>query len=214
MPSRTFFRLPTDKQDKIITAAEQLLVDKSIAEVTITDIVNAASIPRGSFYQYFQDKADVYLYILRSLNHDLKQSFLTLLDDHEGDLFEAMRAMFTWALVQLTQSERSQILQNLFLNLDFRDYQKLEPPHPHQLVSSWGQDIKDHADLHALAITDDQVDLLLQIFFALLGHMLAHFITQRDVQKDARQAYVQRFNLIIDWLEYGVLAQKGRKEHD
>lgn len=63
MPTKTFFNLPKEKQNKIIAAARQVFANKDVEDVKISDIVSKASIPRGSFYQYFSDLNDLFLYV-------------------------------------------------------------------------------------------------------------------------------------------------------
>ncbi|CAH1707060.1 TetR/AcrR family transcriptional regulator [Lactobacillus delbrueckii subsp. delbrueckii] len=63
MPSQTFFNLPKEKQDRIMAAAREEFFTHSFDEASINRLIKAAGIPRGSFYQYFADKEDVYFYL-------------------------------------------------------------------------------------------------------------------------------------------------------
>ena len=68
MPKETFWRLPTQKQERIIAAAMREFADHAYQDASINRIIKAAGIPRGSFYQYFADKADLYQYIIDGLS--------------------------------------------------------------------------------------------------------------------------------------------------
>lgn len=76
MPKETFFNLPEEKR--------QHFLDIAIAEFAVNDYVNAsisrivaqAGIAKGSFYQYFADKEDLYRYLLE-LGAQQKAQFLT-----------------------------------------------------------------------------------------------------------------------------------------
>ena len=87
MPSATFFRLPEEKRQRLIDACWEELTQVRFADVSINRIIAAARIPRGSFYQYFEDKEDLIRYLLE----DLRQYFTTLLRnilvEAKGDLF-------------------------------------------------------------------------------------------------------------------------------
>lgn len=63
MPKQTFFNLPKEKRDRIIAAAKEVFSKNSYEEASINQIVKLAQIPRGSFYQYFEDKDDLYGYL-------------------------------------------------------------------------------------------------------------------------------------------------------
>ena len=67
MPSQTFFDLSKEKQNRILAAARRVFVTVPYEKVTIQSIIEMADIPRGSFYQYFTDKKDLYHYCLREI---------------------------------------------------------------------------------------------------------------------------------------------------
>lgn len=70
MPTTTFFNLPEKKRQKILQAAVQEFTVRNLAEANISHIVKAADISRGSFYQYFNDKEDLYVYIFSALREE------------------------------------------------------------------------------------------------------------------------------------------------
>lgn len=75
MPTNTFINLDKDKKDKIIEAALNQFSKKQYEQVNISDIIKTAKIPRGSFYQYFNDKEDLYLHLISGIR-DKKMQFL------------------------------------------------------------------------------------------------------------------------------------------
>lgn len=64
MPKETFFNLPDAKRDALIAVAIEEFADHPFAVVSISRIVARAGIAKGSFYQYFEDKEDLYHYLL------------------------------------------------------------------------------------------------------------------------------------------------------
>jgi len=64
MPKQTFFNLNKDKQEKIVNAAIKEFSIKTFSSSSIAKIISDSRIPRGSFYQYFEDKFDIYKYIM------------------------------------------------------------------------------------------------------------------------------------------------------
>lgn len=79
MPKDTFFNLSEEKREKIIHAATDQFAGLHYSKVTINGIVQAAGIPKGSFYQYFENKDDLYIYLF------------TELGDTKLDMFEGLR---------------------------------------------------------------------------------------------------------------------------
>ena len=59
VPTATFFRLPEEKRGRLIDACWAELAQVRFTDVSINRIITAAHIPRGSFYQYFDDKDDL-----------------------------------------------------------------------------------------------------------------------------------------------------------
>ncbi len=65
MPKDTFFNLPEEKREKILTAALSEFENNDFDQASINQIVIRSEISKGSFYQYFEDKKDLYKYIIR-----------------------------------------------------------------------------------------------------------------------------------------------------
>ena len=90
MPSDTFFRLPEEKRERLIDAAWEEFAAERYADVSINKIIRKASIPRGSFYQYFTDKEDLFIYLLDQVKeHILKKTYPAIMET-EGGLFEVV----------------------------------------------------------------------------------------------------------------------------
>lgn len=70
MPKQTFFNLKKVKQEKIMTAAYKEFSTRSFQHAKISNIISMSKIPRGSFYQYFNDKKDLYLYIFQVMGEE------------------------------------------------------------------------------------------------------------------------------------------------
>ena len=64
MPQATFFNLPNDKKNLIISAAIDQFSSANYDKASINQICKKSNIAKGSFYQYFTDKMDLYAYIM------------------------------------------------------------------------------------------------------------------------------------------------------
>jgi AcrR family transcriptional regulator len=67
MPTSTFYNLSKDKQARIFQAAAGEFAQRNVESAKLSNIVKAAKIPRGSIYQYFNGKDDIYIYVVESL---------------------------------------------------------------------------------------------------------------------------------------------------
>ncbi|MFK7799190.1 MAG: TetR/AcrR family transcriptional regulator [Aureispira sp.] len=63
MPSATFEKLATSKKEAFITAFLEEFASKSYKEASISTVVKQLGIAKGSVYQYFENKMDLFLYL-------------------------------------------------------------------------------------------------------------------------------------------------------
>lgn len=64
MPKPTFFNLPEEKRQKLIDCALDEFAARDYDSASISQIVARAGIAKGSLYQYFADKRELYGYLL------------------------------------------------------------------------------------------------------------------------------------------------------
>jgi AcrR family transcriptional regulator len=64
MPKQTFFNLPEAKRNAFVETALEEFAGHDYENASISQIVAKLGIAKGSFYQYFEDKRDVYLYLI------------------------------------------------------------------------------------------------------------------------------------------------------
>jgi AcrR family transcriptional regulator len=64
MPKDTFLNLPEGKRRLIEDVALDVFAEFGFDNASINRIVTAAGIAKGSFYQYFEDKADLFKHIM------------------------------------------------------------------------------------------------------------------------------------------------------
>lgn len=63
-------------QKMIQTALINLLEEKELGTITVTDICNAADVNRGTFYKYYRDVGDLYYQMEDGFINDIFQMFL------------------------------------------------------------------------------------------------------------------------------------------
>jgi AcrR family transcriptional regulator len=67
MPHDTFHNLSAEKRARIVKSAIDEFLGASYEKTSIDRIVKGAGIPKGSFYQYFDNKDDLYVYCIMDL---------------------------------------------------------------------------------------------------------------------------------------------------
>lgn len=96
MPSSTFLNLPPEKQEKLLEAASREFSSRPFNEASINQIIKEAGIPRGSFYMYFQDKEDLFRYLLRGYVDQMVMVIEELLLRRKGDIFQALLDLYDY----------------------------------------------------------------------------------------------------------------------
>lgn len=64
MPKQTFLNLPQEKRETIMNAAVEEFAEYGLENASTNRIVKNSGIAKGSFYQYFEDKQDVFMHLL------------------------------------------------------------------------------------------------------------------------------------------------------
>ena len=95
MPTDTFFNINEDKRERIIEAGIAEFSRNSFGDASISNIIEMAEIPRGSFYQYFSDLKDFYKYIISVIAEKKIAFFNQSFGDMESrDTFEMIRELY------------------------------------------------------------------------------------------------------------------------
>jgi len=95
MPTDTFKRLPDQKKNLIIYTAVREFAEHPYDVASISNIVRKTGIAKGSFYQYFEDKQDLYLTLIEIAIHE-KQNLMSAypIPDPNGNFFSYLRWQF------------------------------------------------------------------------------------------------------------------------
>ena len=94
MPKATFFNLPEEKRRTIERLAVEEFAENDYHQASISRLVDRAGIAKGSFYQYFEDKEELFQYLL-GLAAEQKAEFLeqALAADSEGTIYDQLRRL-------------------------------------------------------------------------------------------------------------------------
>ena len=95
MPKDTFFNLPEEKRALICDVALDEFAEYPFDQASINRIVAKSGIAKGSFYQYFEDKRDLFLYLTELIAKE-KINCLSpvILNPEEHHIFTVIRELF------------------------------------------------------------------------------------------------------------------------
>jgi len=94
-PKPTFLNLSEDKRRRILQAALSEFAEKGYAKASVNAIVKATGIAKGSLYQYFHGKEQLFLYLFEDFLARVKQAVKDAVDNSgDGRFFEQIAAVF------------------------------------------------------------------------------------------------------------------------
>lgn len=132
MPKETFYHLSTEKREKVEKALEKELGRTTFEKASISKIVEEANIPRGSFYQYFEDKEDAIKYVMEKYIILEKETVKKILKETKGNIFEASLKIFDYITTKLQGNLKTNFYKNIIHELKnsnvniFNDVEEME----------------------------------------------------------------------------------------
>ncbi|MEW9677266.1 TetR family transcriptional regulator [Lentibacillus sp. L22] len=203
MPKATFYNLPREKRQILIQAVKKEFSRVSLHEASITNIVKAADIPRGSFYQYFYDKEDAFYYVLELYGKIQARKFISCLRQAEGDIFDTATVIYQSMLENFQTRENRDFFKNAFLNMNYKMERTFTGNFSKERLKQITE-IKDIINTRNLCISDKS-DLfhIIQILIAVIFHNLVLSFA-RELSYDMAMT---NFLKEIDLLKHGLCKQ-------
>ncbi|MFV0561082.1 MAG: TetR/AcrR family transcriptional regulator [Enterococcus sp.] len=221
MPKKTFLHLSEEKRKRIMKAAKKEFARVPLNDASIAQIIKDAEIPRGSFYQYFEDKEDLYFYCIKSLHRDVQKELVLSIQEASGNLFDGFQIYFSKMVDEILYGENATFYKTLFMNLDYGSFHKLLPyfnkksQHVHRHEhdhKEYLQEFYNSIDLSVLKITSkEEFEMLLKM----LMHQVFSTVAEgyRQLSKDENYAMDQvtkDFSIKLNWIKNGVAITEGQ----
>lgn len=109
MPKTTFLNLNERKRKKILKTLIKYFANNSYEKVDIEDVAKECNVSKGSMYQYFINKKDMYFY---AINESIKKIFESVesIDFEKIDIFEYIEKSFESNLKLLSKYPNEYLL--------------------------------------------------------------------------------------------------------
>lgn len=173
MPTGTWDRLPQARRAAVIAAAEQEFAERGFSRGSLNTIAREAGVSKGSLFQYFEDKADLFAHLAGLVGVRIRVAMeqaaagLPWDTDFFGSLRELNRAWVTYfhehpvdrAITAAANLEPDAVARRAVLAAASGEYQGMLRPLL-ALASSTGQ-----------LVEDADVDALLALLLLLLPHI-------------------------------------------
>lgn len=201
MPTKTFLRLPEEKQARLIEAAWTEFTRINYVDTSINNIVKDAGIPRGSFYQYFTDKDDLFSYLLEDVRIRFTAAYCRLLDEARGDLFQLQIAAYDQFLRRGSDDPcLERFMRILRINPGF-DLRKMIAEKPDHVLMD---DLVGHLEVSMFRRQDEA---FVRHVFSLSVLALCSAIMDSLVHPEHSSLYRQELQARLEIIQYGGLKQ-------
>lgn len=127
MAKQTFLNLPEDKRENIINALKKEFSRVALKDALVSNIIKDAKIPRGSFYQYFEDIEDAYYFVISEYSNSIKKCLLEELTKSKGDIVLAYKHLYVYILDLIEDETSKEYFEKIFLNMSY-DVQSMFTP--------------------------------------------------------------------------------------
>lgn len=202
MPTQTFFNLQQDKQHKIIDASIKEFSKYSFYDASINRIIKEGSISRGSFYQYFKNKEDLFIYILDLYKYKVFKSITNNIGTNKYDIFELLILMYDFISIEALNSEDKEFIITTISNMDMKlthhlmDFLNVEDLnkeicHCNSMLNMDNLIISTKTDI--MNLHDILISIMMNQFIILFKNI--------DNKENCREDLINKFNLI----KYGVV---------
>jgi len=126
VPKDLFFTIHEEKKNRIIEAAIKEFSLQLYEKASINQIIKEADISRGSFYQYFEDKEDLYFFLIETVVKNTSYNFLKeFIATQPKDVFSVYKALLTYNLQLLSDEKYQAFFKNMHLGVNYHLQQKL-----------------------------------------------------------------------------------------
>ena len=179
MPTSTFFNLDDSKRRQIFDACVDEFAAHTFSEASINQIIKSASISRGSFYQYFADKEDCYMYLLTEIAKEKMVLFKDIVASQKNDtVFDEYVSMFDQAILWI--EEKPQYYQiGVKMDMDNSDFiRKLLKGN--QAGLDYFASLIRRDQQRGIIREDINADVLTEMLFSINRTALMNFFYNRD----------------------------------
>ncbi len=196
MPKDTFLNLSELKRKAIFDAAVEEFSVHMFSEASINRIVKAAQIPRGSFYQYFDGKEDLFSYVIARIFSEIEGVMQTRQGDRLGEDALSLFMERVYATAELNRRNPKYVQITLLQSRDktpfVRQFFELSDAQRQNVIQMFERDkqcgiVREDAD--SSLVIDMVYTLSKELFF--------------DVGMDS-EAYIKKMEAVIKIIREGI----------
>ncbi len=184
MPKETFYNLNEEKKEKIEKAIINEFSRNSFEKASISNIIEEAKIPRGSFYQYFDDKEDAVKYIIEKFMNIQKQRIEAIIHQNKGDIFKTSIDIFEYIVNENIKEDDMQLCKNIFQKLKEENISILEEVRK-EASKRYNENAKIDEEILNIS-QDEEIKYMIRILTSVIRMEIIDVISRRKTKEQGR----------------------------
>lgn len=207
MPKETYFNLPEEKREKLLRVIIDEFAQHDYKNASVSKICEQAGIAKGSFYQYFTNKKDMYRYLLSHIGESKMAYFAKyqhLLE--QGDTFDFLRAVYAMGVEFTYYNPKLYAIGKMFMHLN--DHQKKDFMGDQSSQSdAYLADMFQKGQAAGVIRDDLDVEFLVRMLTNLSNSVSEYYMLSLDDEAIDKDTFLNAANSMIDLLENGIKKQ-------
>lgn len=194
MPKQTFYNLKEEKREKIEQALLKEFSNNTFEGASISNIIAEAQIPRGSFYQYFENKDDAVEYIINKYLKKEKEKIYTSLLRNNGDIFKTSIDIYDYIIEKINTTSNLKLFKNILQELRKNNTNAFEENTEFLSGKKTIEKIIDKRDLNI----QEKEDLcyFLKILSLVMRNATLEVISNKITQEEGKQKLLKEIEIL------------------
>lgn len=209
LPRQTFSNLAAKKQNAIIAAAVEEFSRQGYQKASINSMVKAASISKGSIYQYFNNKEALFYFVFDKFTYLVKKTVKEVQSEKKAGFFEKIRQVLLAGVKFIDQyPDYFQIYLKVLFEPDIPERSRLlsqvrlfsrEYFGPLCEIGQRKKEIRQDVPLDVVIfILDATMDRFLQ------GYAQDYFDCGLDLKNKNKKELIEQIDMILQILQQGL----------
>ena len=206
MPTKLFVELNKEKQQKIINAGIAEFAAHGYINSSTNTIVKNCGISKGSLFEYFANREDLYFYILDIVTTELVESLQGKATSLSSELFQRVieysTLEFSW---YIQNPEKSKLVISAFAKCDTEIYQKTVERYGMKEMDIYYKLLEDIDLSNFCWDRQKTIDILKWVLKGFNEEFLESVQLDNISFEDLRDEYVRRLREYLEVLKTGLL---------
>lgn len=198
MPKDTFYNLNENKKIKIEKALVNEFSRVPFDKASINNVIKEANIPRGSFYQYFEDKEDAIKYVVQRYMQLEHKTTYDMLKRNDGDIFKTSVNIFEYIIKKALNNPEFRLYKNILDQIRKNDINIFDEEEKYKEKKSLNKLInKEILNLE----NDEEIKYFMKILTSITISTSMEVISKKITIEQGRKSFLKQIDILKKGME-------------